>query len=114
MMPAIFTSIISGPTGSLHPWQHTTGGWWKLVSLMFPPIPDIAMKKEEFLRRMGFDRLAKWMEAKEGEGICTLNYFTGRSPAMERQVMKFSLLEQSPAWFKRLWAHHRFLLFEKK
>jgi ubiquinone/menaquinone biosynthesis C-methylase UbiE len=90
---------------------------WRLVETGFfdvPPFPDIAMKKEEFLRRMGFDRLAKWMEVKEGEGTCILDYFTGRSPAMERQVMKFSLLEQSPAWFKKLWAHHRFLLFEKK
>ena len=89
---------------------------WRLVETGFfdvPPFPDIAMKKEDFLRRMGFDKLAKWMEAKEGEGICILDYFAGRSPAMERQVMKFSLLEQSPAWFKRLWAHHRFLLFEK-
>jgi hypothetical protein len=89
---------------------------WRLVEtghLDVPPFPDIAMKKEDLLRRMGFDRLAKWMEAKEGEGICILDYFAGRAPAMERGVMKFSLLERSPAWFKRLWAHHRFLLFEK-
>ena len=89
---------------------------WRLVETGFfdvPPFPDIAMKREDFLRRMGLNRLAKWMEAKEGEGICILDYFTGRSPAMERKVMKFDLLEQSPAWFKRLWAHHRFLLFER-
>jgi hypothetical protein len=79
-----------------------------------PPFPDIAMKKEDLLRRMGLHRLARWMEAKKGEAICILDYFTGRSPAMERNVMRYNLLERSPAWFKRLWAHHRFLLFETK
>jgi hypothetical protein len=79
-----------------------------------PPFPDIAMKKEDFLRRMGLNRLAKWMESKEGRGMCILDYFTGRSPGMERQVMKFGLLERAPGWFKRFCAHHRFLLFEKR
>ncbi len=78
-----------------------------------PPFPDIAMKKEDFLRRLGMGWLAKRMEAKEAGAMCILDHFTGRSPAMERNVMKFGFLEQSPAWFKRLWAHHRFLLFEK-
>jgi len=79
-----------------------------------PPFPDIAMKKEDFLRRIGLSKLAGWMEAKkEGGGLCILDYFNGRSPEMERRVMKFGFLEQSPTWFKRLWAHHRFLLFEK-
>ncbi|HXW14799.1 MAG TPA: hypothetical protein VEN79_09845 [Terriglobia bacterium] len=90
---------------------------WRLVETGFfdvPPFPDIAMKKEDFLRRMGLNRLAKWMETEEGEGCCILDYFTGRSPAMEQEVMKLGLLEQFPAWFKRLWAHHRFLLFEMK
>jgi SAM-dependent methyltransferase len=89
---------------------------WRLVETgLFdvPPFPDIAMKKEEFLRRMGFERLAKWIEARKAGGTCILDYFTGRSAEMERQVMKFGFLEQSPAWFKRIWAHHRFLLFEK-
>jgi hypothetical protein len=96
------------PSLAAHGWRLVETGLFDV-----PPFPDIAMKKEDFLRRMGLGRLAKWMEAKEGEGICILDYFTGRSPAMERQIMKFGLLERSPAWFKRLWAHHRFLLFEK-
>ena len=90
---------------------------WRLAQTGFfdvPPFPDIAMKKEDFLKRMGLGWLAKWMESKEGQGMCILDFFTGRSPEMERQVMKFSLLEHSPVWFKRFWAHHRFLLFEKK
>lgn len=90
---------------------------WRLLEAAFfdvPPFPDIAMKKEDFLRRMGLEKLAKWMETKEPDGTCILDYFTGRSPAMEREVMKFGFLEQAPAWFKRLWAHHRFLCFERK
>lgn len=89
---------------------------WRLVETGFfdvPPFPDIAMKKEDFLKRLGMERVAKWMEKKEASGSCILDHFTGRSPAMERQVMKFGFLEHAPAWFKRLWAHHRFLLFER-
>lgn len=89
---------------------------WRLVKTGFfdvPPFPDIAMKKEDFVRRLGLGWLAKRMEAKEGKAMCILDHFSGRSPAMERNVMKFSFLERSPAWFKRLWAHHCFLLFEK-
>lgn len=88
---------------------------WKLVEEGFfdtPPFPDIAMKKEDFLRRMGFRWIAKRIESGAGKKASILDYFSGRSPAMERQAMKLDFLEQSPAWFKKLWAHHRFLLFE--
>jgi hypothetical protein len=96
------------PSLAAHNWRLAETGLFDV-----PPFPDIWMKKEDFLRRVGLNRLAKWMEARKEAGICILDYFTGRSPGMERQVMKFGLLEKSPAWFKRLWAHHRFLLFER-
>jgi ubiquinone/menaquinone biosynthesis C-methylase UbiE len=90
---------------------------WRLVETGFfdaPPFPDIAMKKEDFLRRKGFNRLAKWMESKKGRSASVLDYYSGRAPSLERQTMKLGFLENSPAWFKRVWAHHRFLLFERK
>jgi hypothetical protein len=33
---------------------------------------------------------------------------------MEKDMLKYGLLENSPDWLKKFWAHHRFLLFEKK
>jgi hypothetical protein len=89
---------------------------WRLAETGFfdvPPWPDIAMKKEEVLKRVGLGRLARSMEAKKREGLCIVDYFTRRSPEMEREVMKYNLLERAPGWLKKFWAHHRFLLFER-
>jgi SAM-dependent methyltransferase len=89
---------------------------WHLVDTGFfdvPPWPDIAMKKEQVLKRMGLNWLAKSMERKQGGGICILDHFRGRSPEMERRILRYSVLEKSPGWVKKLWAHHRFLLFER-
>jgi SAM-dependent methyltransferase len=88
---------------------------WRLVERGFldvPPWPHIELRKEEMLRRVGLSRIARAMEAKNA-GVCIVDYFTGRLPAMEGQVLKYSFLEQSPGWLKKYWAHHRFALFEK-
>lgn len=90
---------------------------WRLVKTGFfdvPPWPDIAMKKENMLKMVGLGRLAKSMEDGKSEGLCILDYFSGRSPAMEKDIMKYGFLEQSPDWLKKWWAHHRFLLLEKE
>ena len=90
---------------------------WKMVQTGFfdvPPWPDIAMKKENMLRMVGLGRLAKSMESDEaGGGLCILDYFTGRTPSMEKDILKYGFLERSPNWLKKRWAHHRFLLFER-
>ena len=89
---------------------------WRMAKTGFfdvPPWPDIAMKKENALKMVGLGWLAKSMEPSNGEGRCILDYFKGRSPAMEKDIMKYGFLEQSPDWLKKFWAHHRFLLFEK-
>ena len=78
-----------------------------------PPFPDIAMKKEDFLRRLGLNWLAKQLESDTREKPSILDFFMHRSPTLEQDVMKFGFLEQSPKWFKRRWGHHRFLLFER-
>jgi hypothetical protein len=90
---------------------------WRLAETGYfdvPPWPDIAMKKEQVLNRVGLGRLARSMEAKKARGICILDYFAGRVPEMERLVMRYSRFEQSPDWLKKRWAHHRYLLFEKR
>jgi len=90
---------------------------WRLVKTGFfdvPPWPDIAMKKENILKMVGLGRLAKSMESSEaGGGLCILDYFKGRAPSMEKDILKYGFLERSPNWLKTRWAHHRFLIFEK-
>jgi len=89
---------------------------WRLVKTGFfdvPPWPDIAMKKENMLKMVGLGRLAKSMESGKAAGLCILDYFAGRSPAMGIDILKYGFMEQYPNWLKKWWAHHRFLLFEK-
>lgn len=89
---------------------------WKFMQTGFfdvPPWPDIAMKKENMLRMVGLGKLANSMESGEGDGLCILDYFTGKKPDMGKDILKYGLLEQSPNWLKKRWGHHRFLLFEK-
>jgi SAM-dependent methyltransferase len=90
---------------------------WRMVETGFfdvPPWPDIAMKKENMLKMVGLGRLAKSMESDKSEGLCILDYFGNRSPAMEKDIMRYGFLERSPNWLKKRWAHHRFLTFEKQ
>lgn len=89
---------------------------WRMVKTGFfdvPPWPDIAMKKENMLRMVGLGRLAKSMESGEAAGLCILDYFAGRSPAMGKDILKYGIMEESPNWLKKWWAHHRFLVFER-
>lgn len=89
---------------------------WRLVETGYfdvPPWPDIAMKKENMLKMIGLGRLAKSMESGNGKGLCILDYFRGESPDMGKNILKYGLLERSPNWLKKYWAHHRFLVLEK-
>jgi hypothetical protein len=92
---------------------------WRMIKTGFfdvPPWPDIAMKKENMLKAVGLGRLAKSMEGGNGNGgngLCILDYFSGQAPGMEKDMLKYDLLEHSPDWLKKFWAHHRFLLFER-
>lgn len=78
-----------------------------------PPWPDIPLKKEEMLRRIGLGVMAAKLERKAGEGSSIIDYFKGIRSDMEKDVLRFGLLEESPLLFKRVWAHHRYLLFRK-
>jgi len=89
---------------------------WRLTETGFfdvPPWPDIAMKKENMLKMVGLGRLAKSAESNNSAGLCILDYFNGRSPAMGKDILKYGFFENSPNWLKKRWAHHRFLVLEK-
>ena len=76
-----------------------------------PPWPDIAMKKEDFLRRMGLRSYAKFLENKPKARISILDYFRGRDADLERRMMRYAVLENLPSFLKRFLAHHRYFIF---
>jgi hypothetical protein len=93
----------------VHGWRLVDDGYFDA-----PPWPDIAMAKENMLRKIGLGKLATRMEAKEGGNICILDYFNGKNPNMEKEILRLGVFENAPRFFKKLWAHHRFLLFVRK
>jgi SAM-dependent methyltransferase len=76
-----------------------------------PPWPDIAMKKEDLLQKIGLCWFAKILKSKEGNRYSILDYFNGKDPALEERVLKWSFLENSPQMLKRYWAHHQYFIF---
>lgn len=88
-------------------------GWRTFGSGYFdvPPWPDIAMKKEDLLKRFGFKCSSSMKDLRFGDGICIMDYFNGSKPGMEREVMRYAFLENSPRIIQRFWAHHVYLQF---
>lgn len=79
-----------------------------------PPWPDIAMKKEDLLRRIGLERLADRLQARKYNPICILDYYKGLRPNMEREFLKYGFLENLPKFLKRFWAHHWYIILVPK
>ncbi len=80
-------------------------------SLDVPPWPDIAMSKEEMLKRLGLGRLANRTRRQAGRPLCILDYFAGRDESMQDAVMRLGWLENLPEPVRRYWAHHQLMLF---
>ncbi|OPX96106.1 MAG: biotin biosynthesis protein BioC [Syntrophorhabdus sp. PtaU1.Bin002] len=76
-----------------------------------PPWPDIAMKKEDFLRKIGFKKLAQKLEKGNEQCLCILDYFNGNNRNMESEMLRHGFLEGFPSIFKKFWAHHRYFIF---
>ena len=92
----------------------TAGNWkiWRQGYLDIPPWPDIAMKKEDMLRKAGLGFLFKKKEAQK-ERTCIVDYFNGSRPQLTADILKYSFLEHAPFPVKQLWGHHRYFIFEK-
>ncbi|MFA5014649.1 MAG: methyltransferase domain-containing protein [Actinomycetota bacterium] len=84
---------------------------WQIAEEGFmdtPPWPDIAMKKEDLLQKFGLGR----RRGREVERrICILDYFSGKNIDMEKEVLRYAFLENTPSFFQSLWAHHRYFIF---
>ena len=65
-----------------------------------PPWPDIAMKKEDFLRKMKMGRVASRMESKEFDADSILDFYRGSAPYLEKQVLKYAILKMRPDFSK--------------
>jgi len=87
-------------------WQINEKGY-----LDIPPWPDIAMKKEDLLKKIGLKQLAKKIKTGDENHICILDYFSGKKKSMGKEILKYSFLENSPGVFQRIWAHHQYFIF---
>lgn len=78
-----------------------------------PPWPDIAMSKEDLLRKMGLGPDARRLEARitSKNRICILDYYSSKDRDMKHRMHRYGFLENSPQWFKRFWAHHEYFVF---
>lgn len=79
-----------------------------------PPWPDIAMKKEDLLRRIGLGFFAEKLERKGTATLSILDYYRGIDKDLETRILKYSFLENAPGFFKSFWAHHRYLILTPK
>ncbi|HPR17726.1 MAG TPA: methyltransferase domain-containing protein, partial [Candidatus Cloacimonadota bacterium] len=86
---------------------------WKLLDAGYidcPPWPDIGMPKEKFLKIFGLSWLLP--AEKEHEPLSIMDYYNGTDPDFPPKMMKHFWWEKiAPAFLKKFWAHHRFLLF---
>ena len=86
---------------------------WKLLDSGYidcPPWPDIGMPKEKFLKIFGLSWLLP--AKKEHEPLSVMDYYNGTDPDFPQKMMKHFWWEKTaPAFLKKFWAHHRFLLF---
>lgn len=86
-------------------WQVVESGY-----LDVPPWPDIAMKKEDLLKKIGLSRKREKTTLNDARCLCILDYFSGKDPDMEKRIMKYGLLEHSPLPVRALWGHHRYYI----
>jgi SAM-dependent methyltransferase len=87
---------------------------WKVSEQGFldiPPWPDIAMKKEDLLQKIGFKGFADRIKNKDDNHLCILDYYSGKKKNMESEITKYAFLEHSPWIVKRFWAHHWYAVF---
>ena len=90
---------------------------WKLLhhELIDCPLwPDIGMSKEDFVHKLGLHNIIKFKNKDHeiNEPKTILDYYLGKKPTMPHDFTKYEFFEKyAPLWFKKIWAHHQFMLF---
>lgn len=92
-------------------------GWELKRSALFdcPPWPDIGMSKEDFLeRKLGIRLARKQVEAaKSKPPLCIMDHYLDKDPGFPERMRRLAFVEKhAPQAFKRIWAHHYYMLFE--
>jgi hypothetical protein len=87
---------------------------WRLIEKGFidvPWWPDIGMSKEDLLAKVGI----KIKKKEDGRELNILNYYSGKEPGFEDEMMRHYWFEKYAPWLvKRVWAHHRFYVFRSE
>ncbi len=95
-------------------WQLTDSGIFDV-----PPWPDIAMKKEDLFKKLHIGFLLPLFNGNSGEddaqqpNLTILNYFSGKSPDLDKEILKHDRFERTAGWFPSIWGHHRYFLFSR-
>jgi SAM-dependent methyltransferase len=76
-----------------------------------PPWPDIAMKKEDLLKKIGLGWIARRLAGRAEGQMCILDFYSGKNKTMEQEIMKYAFLEDAPRIIQRFWAHHEWFIF---
>ncbi len=106
ILPKKFVPYFEG-----HGWKKKSEGY-----LDIPPWPDIAMKKEDMLSKVGLGfLLKKHKQAGDSpfEKKCIVDWFNGSNPDLEKNIFKYAFLEKAPSPIKQLWGHHRWFVFTR-
>lgn len=78
-----------------------------------PPWPDIGMNKEKFLG--GYLSKLNLDSGKDRprQQVSIMDFYSGRDNGFVNRMQKFAFLENhAPRCFKKIWSHHRWMLFE--
>ncbi|HOZ01576.1 MAG TPA: methyltransferase domain-containing protein [Candidatus Syntrophosphaera sp.] len=94
---------------------------WKLCRSGYfdcPPWPDIGMTKEDLLRKwLPFLPQSQEPAVKSDSGqktVSILDYYNGKDPDFAGRMRKLQRFEKSvPVSFKKIWAHHFYMEFQR-
>ncbi len=90
-------------------------GWQLVQSSLFdcPPWPDIGMSKEDFLhQKLGIRLPQKASTEAATPPLCIMDYYLDKDPGFAMRMRRLSFVEKNaPEAFKRIWAHHYYMLF---
>lgn len=91
---------------------------WHLIEQAYidcPPWPDIGMNKEDYFQILSKTPSKEVKQSSSGVSPKTLNilpYYKGEDRNFAKRMMRFYPFEAIvPDCFKRVWAHHYYLLF---
>lgn len=94
-------------------------GWRLRQSGLFdcPPWPDIGMTREELLRKtlphLPVPEPAQRYK-KSQQQVSILDYYSGQDPDFVNKMNAYGWLEKiAPNWFKKIWAHHYYMVFDR-